>query len=76
MVRRVVARLSGIIHVESLEFHPTHRKQPINVSYVDEEEEGMGEEEEEERIRRMLRGSTLKGLASERDQGDLSKDMP
>ena len=39
MVPRVVVRLNEIIHVVTLEFHPTYRKQPINVSYVDEEEE-------------------------------------
>ena len=31
MLPRIVARFNGIIHVDRLESHPTHRKHPINV---------------------------------------------
>lgn len=45
----MVAGLNETIHAESLRFYPTHRKQPVSVSYVggeEKEEEGPGEEEE------------------------------
>lgn len=47
-----MAGFNDTIHAESLHFFPTHRKQPVSVSYVDgeeEEEEGMGEGGEEEK---------------------------
>lgn len=57
-------------YVGLLWINPTHRKQPINVGSVDEEEkeEGVGEGKWEEKTSRMLRGTIVsKGLAFNRE---------